>query len=138
MTDYLLKPFEFERFLVAVNKVKSASQAKQKTIAAAEKEAKDHLFVTVQKKKVKLLFADIVYIESQKEYVRIVTSQKDYLARIGTAEIESLLPQQLFKRVHRSFIISLAKIDSYTSEEVEVNGTTIPIGRDYRDVTEHF
>jgi two-component system, LytTR family, response regulator len=131
VTDYLLKPFDFERFLVAVTKVKTA-----KTEMPGNEEArttKDHLFLNVQKKKVKILFQDIIYIESQREYIKIVTSKGEYLSKMSTHEIEDLLPASQFKRIHRSYIISLNKIDSYTAEEVEVSGISIPIGRGYRE-----
>ena len=136
VTDYLLKPFEFERFLVAVNKVKTAQGQKQ--APAESPAAKDHLFLNVQKKKVKLSFSEIVYIESQREYIKIVTTKNEYLSKMSTHEIEDLLPAHLFKRVHRSFIISLSRIESYTAEMVEVNGVSIPIGRGYRDVIENL
>ena len=130
--DYLLKPIEFERFLVAVNKVK-ATQGEVK-----EGTEKDFIFLNVQKKKVKILFSEIVYIESQREYIRIVTTKKEYISKMGTHEIESLLPADQFKRIHRSFIISMSKVDSYTSEAVEVNGISIPVGRQYKDVIENL
>jgi two-component system, LytTR family, response regulator len=133
VTDYLLKPIEFERFLVAVNKVKSGAKEGQSN-SDSDKDSKDYLFVNVQKKKVRILFSEILYIESQREYVKIVTVKKEYLSKMSTHEIESLLPSALFKRIHRSFIISVPKIDSYTAEEVEINGVTIPVGRDYRQV----
>jgi two-component system LytT family response regulator len=136
VTDYLLKPFEFERFLVAVNKV-TVSQ-KEKTGFQETEEKKNYLFLNVQKKKVKILFSDIVYIESQKEYIKIVTTKKDFVSKMGTHEIEELLPPHLFKRIHRSFIVSVSKIDSYTAEEVEVNGVSIPVGRAYRDSLENL
>jgi len=132
VTDYLLKPFEFERFLVAVNKVRSANGQHQRHSETAE--ARDHLFLSVQKKKVKILFADIVYVESQREYIRIVTAKKEYLSKMSTHEIEELLPAHLFRRIHRSFIISLNRIESYTADSVEVSGVSIPVGRGYRDV----
>jgi two-component system LytT family response regulator len=110
VTDYLLKPAE----------------------------ATDFIFLHVQKKKVKILFSEIVYIESQREYIRIITTKKEYISKISTHEIESLLPANLFKRIHRSFIISISKIESYTAEMVEVNGVSIPIGRDYRDILENL
>lgn len=131
VTDYLLKPFEFERFLVAVNKVKTAEKEQTEP---SENETKDFIFLTVQKKKVKILFADIVYIESQREYIKIVTTKNEFITKMGTHEIEALLPANLFKRIHRSFIISVNKIDSYTAEIVEVNGIPVPVGRGYRDV----
>jgi len=146
VTDYLLKPFEFERFLVAVNKVKAAQPAHakasadttEKPVSNESKEIKDYLFLNVQKKKVKILFSEIVYIESQREYIKIVTTKKEYVSKLSTHEIEDLLPAHLFKRIHRSFIVSISKIESYTAEEVEVNGVRIPIGRGYRDIIENL
>src|SRR3954469_13520145 len=77
VTDYLLKPIEFERFLVAVNKVKGSPKEKQES--GETREIKDYLLLTVQKKKVKISFTDIVYIESQREYIKIVTTKGDYI-----------------------------------------------------------
>jgi DNA-binding LytR/AlgR family response regulator len=134
VTDYLLKPIEFERFLIAVNKVKSGEKEHPKT--QEEKDVKDYLFLNVQKKKVKIQFSEIVYIESQREYIRIVTTKTEYLSKMSTHEIEELLPEHLFKRIHRSFIVSVKKIESYTAEMVEVAGVSIPIGRGYKDVIE--
>jgi two-component system, LytTR family, response regulator len=135
VTDYLLKPFEFERFLVAVTKVKTAQTEKQKTESG---EVKDFIFLNVQKKKVKILFSEIIYIESQLEYIRIVTLTKEYLSKMSTHDIEDLLPSCLFKRIHRSYIISISKIVSYTAEIVELKDVSIPIGRGYRDILENL
>jgi DNA-binding LytR/AlgR family response regulator len=132
VTDYLLKPFAFARFLVAVNKVKIAQNESKKTIESEEK--RDFIFLNVQKKKVKILFTEILYIESQREYIKIVTTKKQHISKISTHEIESLLPSNLFKRIHRSFIVSITRIESYTAEYVEVNGISIPIGREYKGV----
>ena len=136
VTDYLLKPFEFERFLVAVTRVKITQTEKHRSIE--EPAEKDHLFLNVQKKKVKILFSEILYIESQREYIKIVTTKKEYISKMSTHEIESLLPANLFKRIHRSFIVSVSKIESYTAEAVEVNGISIPIGRGYKDVIDNL
>ncbi len=136
VTDYLLKPFEFERFLIAVNKVKTSQKEILKP--GDSDGAKDYLFLNVQKKKVKILFSEILYVESQREYIKIVTTKKEYISKIGTNEIESLLPVNLFRRIHRSFIISLSKIESYTAEMVEINGVSIPIGRDYKDIIQSW
>ena len=130
VTDYLLKPVEFERFLIAVNKVKLTNGSIQPI--AEMSGAKDYLFLTVQKKKVKILFSEILYVESQREYIKVVTVKKEFISRMSTHEIEELLPAHLFKRIHRSFIISLNKLESYTAESAEVNGISIPIGRGYR------
>ena len=135
VTDYLLKPFEFERFLVAVNKIKISQPEKQPTHVAVEK---DFIFLTTERKRVKILFSEIVYIESQREYIKMVTTKREYISKMSTNEIEDLLPAHLFKRIHRSYIISVSKMESYTAEMVEVNGVSIPIGRGYREVIENL
>ncbi|MCW3093572.1 MAG: chemotaxis protein CheY [Ferruginibacter sp.] len=136
VTDYLLKPFDFERFLVAVTKVRTGER--EKHISHESQEKKDFIFLNVQKKKVKISFSEIVYIESQREYIKIVTMKNEYISKMSTHEIEGLLPAKIFKRIHRSYIISVSKIDSYTAEMVEVNGISIPIGRGYRDIIENL
>src|SRR5829696_410187 len=80
VTDYLLKPFDFERFLVAVTKVATAYGDKHKPDESQE--VKDYLFVNVQKKKVKIMFSEIVYIESQREYIKIVTTKNAYVSKM--------------------------------------------------------
>lgn len=132
VTDYLLKPFEFERFLVAVNKVSVAGSSKH--TPGETKEARDYMFVTVQKKKVKIMYADIIYIESQLEYLKVVTARKTYFSKMTSAEMEALLPSHLFRRIHRSYIVSVQRIDSYTADAVETGGISIPIGRSFRNV----
>jgi DNA-binding LytR/AlgR family response regulator len=136
VTDYLLKPFEFERFLIAVNKVKTTQAEVHKPTESGE--AKDFIFLNAERKKVKILFSEIVYIESQREYIRIVTTKKEYFSKMSTHEMEELLPSNDFKRVHRSFIVSVSKIESYSADTVEVNGVSIPIGRGYRDNIEKW
>lgn len=132
--DYLLKPFDFERFLAAVTKIKTSQGANQ--ISNEVEERKDFIFINVHKKKVKILFSEIAYIESQREYIKIKTIKKEYISKMSTHEMEALLPANLFKRIHRSFIVSLSKIESYTAEKVEINGVSIPIGRGYRNIIE--
>jgi two-component system LytT family response regulator len=134
VTDYLLKPFDFQRFLVAVTKVKVPTSEKYKPAEAV----KDFIFLHAERKKVKILFSEIVYIESQREYIKIVTTKRDYISKMSTHEMEELLPAGLFIRVHRSFIVSKSKIESYTAEIVEVNGISIPIGRGYKDSIENL
>jgi len=133
VTDYLLKPIEFERFVAAVTKVKRA-ETPPANLNTERSPERDFIFLSIQKKKVRVLFSEIIYVESQREYVRIVTTKGAYLSKISTHELEELLPADSFRRVHRSFIISVNKIDSYTAESAELAGVSIPIGRGYRDV----
>ena len=127
--DYLLKPIDFERFLAAVTKV-------QKHPPAEGPDPRDFIFISVQKKKVKVLFSEIIYIESQREYVKITTTKNEYISKMSTHEIEDLLPPHLFKRVHRSYIVAIRWIESYTAEMIQINGFSIPIGKGYRDSME--
>ncbi len=136
VTDYLLKPFDFERFLVAVSKVKKLQKEPGELNKTAN--AKDFIFLTVQKKKVKISFSDILYVESQREYIKIISTKTEYLSKMSTHEIETLLPAHLFKRIHRSFIVAINRIESYTAEMVELSGVSIPIGRGYKDVIENL
>lgn len=129
--DYLLKPFEFDRFLTAVNKVNTEQRK-------APEEVRDFIFVNIQKRKVKILFSEILYIESQREYIKIVTTQNEYISKMSTNEMEELLPPATFKRIHRSFIVSVNKITSYTADMVELNGISLPIGRGYKDVIDNL
>jgi DNA-binding LytR/AlgR family response regulator len=141
VTDYLLKPFEFQRFLIAVNKVRTSRAEMHQAFVdqrspAKETESKDFVFINVQKKKVKVLFEEIIYIESQREYIKIVTSKNEFISKMSTHEIETILPTHLFRRVHRSFIISIRRIESYTAELVDLGGISIPIGKAYKDSLE--
>lgn len=136
VTDYLLKPIAFERFLVAVNKVQGNPYPLLPVPEAGE--GKDYLFLTVQKKKVKILLAEILYIESQREYVKLVTTKREYTCRLSTHELEQLLPARRFKRIHRSFIVAIDKIEAFTAEAVEINGNSIPVGKAYREVIEQL
>lgn len=127
VTDYLLKPFAFDRFLQAVNKVRGPAEY-----------AKEYLFVNVQHKKVKIWFSDVLYIESQREYIKVVTTKTSYVTKIGTQEIEILLPAKRFRRVHRSFIVAVDKIESYAAGFLEMAGTSVPVGRAYKEQVEKW
>ncbi|MFA6945276.1 MAG: response regulator transcription factor, partial [Pedobacter sp.] len=99
--DYLLKPFDFERFLLAVNRVRKSLPVELEQQKPNENNmTKDYLFLNVQKKKVKILFSEIIYIESQREYIKIITVKNEYISKMSTHEIEELLPASLFKRIH--------------------------------------
>ena len=131
--DYLLKPIEFSRFVMAVNKLKQPVEAKSGQMPPIEKERKS-IFFNVSKKKVKVYLDEILYVESLKEYIRIVTSSNSILTKYQLGEIEEILTKNNFLRIHRSFIVSIDKIDAYTATDVEINNKQIPIGRSYKDI----
>ena len=133
VVDYLLKPVEFSRFLMATQKLKLLSEmpvSPNDNLAIREK---PHLFFNVSKKKVKVFLDEILYIESLKEYIRITTKNKSILTKMPLGEVEDLLIQHHFIRVHRSFIVPLEKIEAFSATEVEISGKQIPIGRGYKD-----
>ena len=132
VADYLMKPISFPRFVAAVNKAIKLLSAENSSRRTEEEEEKA-IFLTINRKKVKITLDDILYIESQREYVQIVTNQQLYTCKISTQEIESMLPAMRFKRIHRSFIVATDKIDTYTKEEVEIKVKSIPIGRSFRN-----
>lgn len=132
--DYLLKPIEFSRFLMAVNKLKHLNEIDQVNNSTSTASERPYLFFNVSKKKVKMFLDEILYIESLKEYVRIISREKSILTKFQLGEIEDLLNKNNFLRIHRSFIVAKNKIDAFTATDVEINGKQIPIGRSYKEL----
>lgn len=123
VTDYLLKPIEFKRFLEAVNKVR----------VKAPRETRETISIHADKKTVVIDLRNIIYIESQKEYIKIVTTEREFTTKYSLTRMEEELDPSQFLRVHRSFIISLSKVRSFSGHEVDLTGKSIPIGGNYRD-----
>lgn len=126
--DYLLKPIAFSRFMVAVQKAASHTN---KEISSSEEITSDGLFFTVNKKKARVAFYSIIYVESQCENVKIVTESNVIQTRIAISELEKQLPDG-FIRIHRSYIVSKPKIDFVDAQEIEIRGKRLPIGRSYK------
>jgi DNA-binding LytR/AlgR family response regulator len=138
VTDYLLKPFSFERFLKAVNK--SIDQLKLKKTAQSNQPDtnKDHFFVRADHKTMKINVADILYVEGLREYVSIYTKEKRIITLEAMKKMELILPTNQFMRVHKSYIVALEKVDALSGNMLELKGKQIPIGRMYRDKVEGF
>jgi len=127
--DYLLKPISLERLEQAIQKYKSENTATLPDIT----QAKEYIVVRSERKMVKINLSEILYIESLSDYLKIHSSSKIIVTRETISNIESKLPSNNFIRIHRSFIISLQYITSYTAEFVEVNDKAISISRSYRN-----
>jgi DNA-binding LytR/AlgR family response regulator len=93
-----------------------------------------YFFFYVSKKKVRVFLDEILYIESLREYVRIIAKNKAILTKFQLGHIEELLKENNFLRIHRSFIVAKDKIDAFSSTEIEINGKQLPIGRSYKDL----
>ena len=135
IVDYLVKPIRFERFLKAVNKAFPVNGSLPETVAAPVVEKKNESFVyfRADRKMIKVMLSDILYIESMKDYVKIFTlSQGVIVTKQSITSVENMLPANLFVRAHRSFIIAVNRIKSFTSEQVEIENAEIPIGKLYR------
>ena len=131
VVDYLVKPIEFSRFLAAVNKIRQPEDTSKPVAISLER---PHFFFSVAKKKVKIFVDEILYIESLKEYIRIVTRSKPILTKFQLGQVEELLARANFIRVHRSFIVAKDKIDAFTATDIEIAGKQIPIGRSYKEL----
>ncbi len=132
--DYLLKPISFDRFLKAIQKYFDmyGSKLPEKEFPV-EKEMTDGIFVRSDRKMIKVRFQDIYHIESLSDYIKIFTHDQVIITRETISNIESKLPRNEFLRTHRSYIVSLARIVSYTNEFVEVGQKAIPISRSYKE-----
>lgn len=135
VVDYLLKPIEFSRFLMAVNKLKQQHDTRSSIPDLSQSSAgRTYFFFNVSKKRVKVYLDEILYIESLKEYIRISTRDKNILTKFQLGQIEELLAKNNFLRIHRSFIVAKDKIDAFTATDIEINGKPIPIGRSYKEL----
>ena len=135
--DYLLKPIRFDRFLKAVNKASPQKKQEAETIAPITQEENkapaSFIYLRVDRKMIKIFLDDILYIESDKDYVKVFTGKGFIITRQTIASVEALLSASRFTRIHRSYIVSLNKIVSFTHEIVEIGGKELPIGKLYRN-----
>jgi DNA-binding LytR/AlgR family response regulator len=124
VSDYLLKPYSFERFLKAIDKVQTDLPIKS---------TKTYLFVKTEYRMERIDFGDILYIEGMGAYLRIVTTHAKIMTLQTFAQLEKLLPSEHFHRIHKSFIVSLDKIESIERNVVKIGEQRIPIGKNYQE-----
>lgn len=134
VTDYLLKPFSFERFLQAVNKAISLLKNRNNPGAVAPGEAgKDYILVKADHKVHRLKLDDILYVQSMREYVAFYTPSGRLLSLNSLKSLEETLPPERFIRIHKSYIVAIDKIDTLEGNMVHVGKEKLPIGANYRD-----
>lgn len=132
VADFLLKPFDFERFLKAVNKASNiVSKTSRQPVIVPQQQS--YIFIKSDYKLLKISVDDILYIEGLKDYIKIYTRQKLFLTLMSMTSIEEKLPAGEFCRIHRSYIISLDKIDSVSRHRVVIGEKFIPISIPYRE-----
>lgn len=137
--DYLLKPISFERFMKAVSKALSQTALSAETDMVVGSDDDNFIFFKCDKKMIRVSLKEILYIESIKDYVKIKTADKEVVTHQKISVLETKLPEAHYIRVHRSFIVNIPKIESYSASEIELNNESIPIGRNYKlDVMERL
>ena len=127
ITDYLLKPFTFNRFLQAVNKAQENLGQR-----IAEKPV-DFIFVKTENRLEKIMISDILYIEGMRDYLRIHTLTKKIMTLQSFTELEQLIPAQLVCRVHKSYMVALSKIESIERSRIKIADQLIPVSDTYKD-----
>ncbi len=128
--DYLVKPIPFPRFLKAIEKFL------EKQLPATPMPVQDSeacIFVKADRKTIRILLSDILFVEGIKDYTRIVLANQKIITKISVGNFFKELPADRFIRVHKSFIVAKNKITAFTALDVEINGVEIPIGRLYRE-----
>lgn len=126
--DYLLKPFSFERFIKAVTKVEDNKKYLRPTELSEE-----FFFIKSDGKYMKLYHDDILYIEAFENYVTVYTTDKKILSYLTFGQMEDYLPKAKFIKVHRSYIVSIKKVESVGKEEVKIGSKTIPLAKSMKE-----
>ena len=126
VVDYLLKPVSFDRFLKSANRIQALLQTEQK-------EADDYIFVKSDKQLKKILFKDILFIESMENYVIIQTVSSKEIVYTTLKQIHESLPQDIFQQTHRSYIVNINQVNAIDGNLLNVNSYKIPVARNLKD-----
>lgn len=133
--DYLLKPISFDRFLKAVSKVMQTPLSETKPEDEVQNKKTDsngYISFRSERKMIKVALNDILYIESIKDYIKVITVSNTIITKQSISSVEEMLPVEMFIRIHRSYIVALNKIESYNNELVWIAKQELPISRMYR------
>ena len=129
VVDYLLKPISFARFLKAAEKAQSYFCARKKDVSINN----DFFFIKCNGKIEKIIMAEVLYIEAMANYVIIYTRQKKYITYLTFSGIEEQLPAELFVRIHKSFLVAIAAIQTIDGNEVITNSMRLPLSKNYKN-----
>lgn len=127
ITDYLLKPFAFDRFLQAVNKARGNIGNRNPNAVP------DFIFVKTENRLEKIMLNEVVYIEGMRDYRRIHTGNKKIMTLQNFSEFEKLIPTHLVCRVHKSYMVALNKIESIERNRIKIAGQIIPVSETYKE-----
>ena len=137
VVDFLLKPVTFERFLKSINKYYQISQEETMSILPTPETNRvedPFIYVKENKRVLKVNLNDILYVEGLSEYVQIYTGKRKIITKTSMTNMEEKLPSEGFLRIHKSFIVSLSKIEAFTAHSIEIPGKELPIGRSFKNL----
>lgn len=138
--DYLLKPISFERFLKAVNKVMKLNLSVGENVSLdtvqKNKAIDEFIYLRADRKNIKVSLDNIFFIESLKDYIKVVTRDKTIVTKQSISSFEDTLPQHAFIRIHRSYIVAINKIETYSNDLIQIGKYELPISRSYRHEVE--
>lgn len=129
--DYLLKPISLDRFMQAIAKIRRLRQL-EGNHQENNPGPTSHIYVKSDRENVKINLLDILYLESLKNHVKIVTHGKNYITMVSIGEMQSKLPSNLFLRVHRSYLVNIEHIQNYTNTYLVIDGKSFPLGNVYK------
>lgn len=134
--DYLLKPVSFERFYKAFDKYLNICKQSEIKINESESEKRNDNFIYIKtdRKTLKIFFEDIIYFESMKDYVLVHTKNDSVSTKQQIGYFEEILPAGKFIRIHRSFILSISKINAITKTHIEIGNQNLPVSRSYKNL----
>lgn len=133
VVDYLLKPIQFNRFLKAVQKVAEIQPPVNDLQQSLAPTQEPFIYFRADRKMVKVMLKDILYVESMKDYIKVFITTGVIITKLSISSLEELLPENNFIRTHRSFLVSVQKIKSFTPELIEIDKAEVPIGKLYRN-----
>lgn len=133
--DYLVKPISFDRFLKAALKAKEYYEVRQQndTVKVSQSDNQDYFFIKADNKLVKISYADILFVEALQNYVIVHTREKKLITYLTFKSVEEYLPSNQFIKVHKSYIVAAAKIDSIEGNDIRIGDHHIPISRNLKD-----
>lgn len=131
--DYLVKPISFERFEKACSKAKELFDLKNLS-SNAKLKTDEYFFIKCKERFEKIMYADILYVEAMENYVIFYTEKGKYISYLTFKAVESYLPQNKFLKIHKSFIISVSKVQSVGNDEVVVRNKSLSISRSLKDI----
>ncbi len=133
VTDYLVKPIPFERFLRACNKARDFYSSREVVSSAPASEKPDYFFIRCDSQYEKIEFKDLLFAQAMENYVVLQTQEKRFVSYMTFKSAEEYLPSEKFVKVHKSYIVAIDNIDSIIGNEIKIGNFSIPISRNQKN-----